>query len=167
MLQLPPGMKPNLINNMYERHHQMARMLLLGCTLEQVASAVGCSVSHVSNVKRSPIFQDKLQYLHTCADNRAIDAAVSIKTRLAADASANLDLLQDVRDGKLTNDVRLRTHVAQDLLDRAGHGKITKIEGKHAIAHLDSDALERVKELSRQLRDQQSSFDAQAVEEAA
>ena len=166
MLQLPPGMQGCLIRNMYERHHQMARMLLIGCTEEQVATAVGCSVSHISNIKRSPIFQQKMAYLRSRSDDRAIDVAASLGAR----AYKSLELLEQVRDGELTEDIRLRTHVAQDLLDRAGHGKITKSENRLSISHIDAEALDHIKARSYELRERLSNLpvtDAVLVEEAA
>lgn len=141
-----PGQRKYTIQHMWERHHQMARLLLLGYGNQEVAELLGCSPQNVSDVRNSPIFLEKLEALRERAD----EAAISIGARLEKGAHRSLALLEQIRDGEATNDIKLRAQVAQDLLDRAGHGKIQKVEGRHAIAHLDAEALERIKRLAHE-----------------
>jgi hypothetical protein len=144
---------------MWERHHQMARLLLLGYNNKEVAEFLGCSPQNVSDVRNSPVFQEKLEVLRGEADG----AAVAIGVKLEKGASRCLTLLEQIRDGEATQDIKLRAQVAQDLLDRAGHGKIQKIEGRHAVAHLDAEALERIKNRAHGRRE---AVEAEVVEEA-
>ena len=154
-----PSSRRYTLKHMWERHHQMARLLLLGYGNKEVADFLGCTPQNVSDVRNSPVFQEKMAALRDEADG----AAVSIGTKLEKGAAKSLHLLEGIRDGELTQDIKLRAQVAQDLLDRAGHGKIQKVEGRHAIAHLDAEALERIKSLAHSRREEP--VEAEFVEE--
>jgi len=154
----PPSERKYTLQHMWERHHQMARLLLLGYTNKEVAEVLGCTPQNVSDVRNSPVFQEKMAVLRDAADDEAVDVIGQMKK----DAGKSLRILEQMRDGELTQDAKLRAQVAQDLLDRAGYGKIQKVEGRHAVAYLDAEALERIKNLAHGRRE---AVEAEVVEE--
>lgn len=130
------------LQEMSGRHHEMARMMLLGWGNDEIALAMGLDKTRVSQVRNSPVMMRHLAMLSTARDSEA----VTVGKLLEEDAVKNVRLLQDIRDGEVPGaDVKLRSEVARDLLDRAGHGKITKVQGRLEHGHFIEGVLERVK----------------------
>lgn len=158
----PPEQRRYTLQHMWEKHHQMARLLLLGLNNIEVAEALNCSPQNVSDVRNSPVFQEKMLALRGQADHKVVNIAAV----LAGDSPKSVSLLQGIRDGELTEDIRLRAQVAQDLLDRAGHSKIVRSDSHVSVTHLDAEAIDRIKSLARGFK-RNDAVDAQLVEEAA
>ena len=156
----PPTLSVPANGNMFERHHQIARLLLLGLPQNKVAEVVGVSPTTITNLKSSPVFQHKMALLRARADDQALD----VSAEFLKDAHRSYKLLKSVRDGELSKDVPLRVRVAQDLLDRAGHSRIQKIEGRHAIAHLDGEAIEQIKRRAQEIREARANSGFSEVE---
>ena len=144
-----PTNKPWTLKHLWERHHQIKRLALLGFSNKDIAAQIGLSEVRVSIIRNSPVFVRELNKLSGRADDRALD----LQTLFVQDAHKNYALLAAVRDGELTDDVRVRVQVAQDLLDRSGHSKVQRIEGRFAHAHLDAEALERIKNMAKGRRE--------------
>lgn len=146
----------------------MARLVILGLSNVEVAKELGCTPQNVSDCRNSPIFQDKLALLRGVADESTVDVMKSLKE----DAPKSLALLQKVRDDDAV-DIALRTVVARDMLDRAGHGKITRVEGRHLHGHVveSADHLDEIKQRAHAARQtmiaETEVTDAELLEEAA
>ena len=143
MARIPqqPTAKPWSLQHMWERHHQMKRLFVMGLTNKEIAEQVGLSESRVSIIRHSPAFASELDKLSAQADMHTLD----VQAELGREALKSYQLLSRVRDGELTQDVKVRVQVAQDLLNRAGYSGIQK----HAVAHLDVEAIERIKQMAR------------------
>jgi hypothetical protein len=110
----------------------MKRYILLGLGNKEIAEIMGCSPQNVSDCRNSPIMQGEVAFLREGVDDIV---KVDIVQELQIDAPKSLALLQEIRDNE-ENNVRLRFAAAKDLLDRAGHGKINRVEGKNVNVHV-------------------------------
>jgi hypothetical protein len=128
----------------------MKRLIVLGLGNIEIAERMGCTPQNVSDCRNSPIMQEQIGFLRESADEGVID----IVEELRLDAPKSLRLLQEIRDNEEAG-VKLRFAAAKDLLDRAGHGKINRVEGKVAHAHIlaTDDEINAIKERARQARD--------------
>ena len=63
---------------MWDNHHEIARLLVLGLNNQDIAERVGCTPQTVSNVRDSPVVQDKLAILHAVRDVATGDLASEI-----------------------------------------------------------------------------------------
>ncbi len=145
-----PSQRGYTLQHMWERHHVMKRHILLGYGNKEIAEMMNCSPQNVSDCRNSPIMQGEVAYLREDADEKAVD----VVQELALDAPKSLRLLQEVRDNE-ENNVRLRFQAARDLLDRAGHGKINRVEGKVAHAHIlqTEEQIQEIKDRAREAKD--------------
>jgi hypothetical protein len=165
-----PDQRKYTLSHMFEKHHEMARLVYLGFSNIEIAEALGCTPQNVSDCRNSPVFQDKVAFLRGNRDEAAVDVGKALKE----DAPKSLALLQRVRDDENV-DLKLRSLVARDMLDRAGHGKIQKIEGRHLHGHVvqTEDHLNQIKERAREARKNMQEAetmevtDAEILEEAA
>jgi hypothetical protein len=159
VVPVQPSGRRYSVKRVNQRHHLMIRLMMLGLGNKEIATQLGVTPQNVSDVRNSPLVQEKLAFLQTKADVRTLD----VMDDLARDAGNNIALLKEVRDGKLTQDVRVRVQVAQDLLDRGGYGKVQKV--LRADASLDKDDLDRIKAMAARARERQlASVEAQTVE---
>ena len=125
--------KPFAIKKMWDRHHEIARRLVLGEKPTDIAKDLGITKETVSNTRNSPIVRDHISVLQAARDVECIDVAQEIK----ATAPKALKLLQDIlepdTDIGQSASPALKAHTARDLLDRAGHAPVRKFSGE--IAH--------------------------------
>ena len=79
--------------------------------------------------------------MHSERDAHCVDVALHIK-ELAPKALAVLEDVLDNEDASLG----LRSKVAQDLLDRAGHGALNKFQTQVSHIHMTRDDIEQIKQ---------------------
>jgi len=105
------------IQQLWERHHRMIYMRMLGKSNKAIAETLGVAPGNVSNVLNSEIAQRQLKLMQAAANVEV----VGLRVRLDRAAPKALDLLESVRDGKGEGEgasLPLRVQVSQDLLDR-------------------------------------------------
>ncbi len=130
------------VTEMWDIHHEIARMLLIGWKNVDIAKKLDVSAVMVSAVRNSPVVQEKLALMHKSRDADAIDVAKEIKDF----APVALNLLKDIVEGDGDGEqasIGLRGGMAKDLLDRAGHGAIQKSMG--LVGHLTAEDIEGLK----------------------
>ena len=134
------------VGQVWERHHKIKRMIFLGLNNKEIAEKVGCSPQAISLVRNSKVIKDQLAVMTAAADANAID----VRREIQELAPVCLDLLKDVvggnGDGKNAA-IGLRVRASQDILDRAGHGKVVRTENLHG--HFTADELEELKNSAR------------------
>lgn len=135
-----------VVSEMWERHHDIARRIALGQTNKQISEALGVTTVMVSNVRNSPVVKEKTQELVSRMDNEAVDVGKRIR-ELAPQALKVLE--QVLTDDDDTIPMSLKVKTAQDMLDRAGHAAIKKVEGKFMHGHFDREDLDEIKQLAR------------------
>ena len=75
----PSGNKNTRIKNLWEVHHEISRLLLLGYKNTRIAEAIGISKERVSQVRNDPLMQRKLALMRGARDNEAIEVADRMK----------------------------------------------------------------------------------------
>ena len=131
------------VSKIWELHDEIARRILLGQKSKIIAEALSCSVQTVSNVRNSPIIQDKLAIMRGARDAYTVDIARDIQ-EFAPEA---LKVLKQIVGGKgigASASPALRAKEANNWLDRAGHGAVKKEAVVHR--HLTSEEIEAIKE---------------------
>lgn len=139
------------VTDIWDRHHEMIRLMVLGWGNQEIASALGVTPQNVSDVRNSGIVRDRIAVLEAARDAATIDIAREIQE----EAGASLNLLRDIRAGRIEASIGLRASIAKDLLDRAGYSPVKKIQGEIINAHLTREDLEEIKKRARSAATQQ------------
>ncbi len=66
------------VAEMWEKHHEIARRLLLGEKNVDIARALNCTPESISSIKNSPVVQDKLTVMRAARDAGTIDLSKEI-----------------------------------------------------------------------------------------
>lgn len=143
----PPELKNSfVVAEMWDRHKEIARRIALGQKNTEIALALGVTEQSISQVRNSPVVQEKTADLQAQMDGVAIDVGKRIR-ELAPLALKTLEnILTDEED---TIPLSLKFKTATDLLDRAGHSAIRKVQGNVLHGHFTKDDLEEIKQLAR------------------
>ena len=131
------------VSKIWESHAEITRRILLGQKNTEIATAIGCSSMTVSNVRNSPVIQDKLAVMSGARDAYTVDIARDIQEF----APKALDLLKNIVLGKgigANASPALRAKESNNFLDRAGFGAVRKEQVLHA--HLTSEEIDQIKE---------------------
>jgi hypothetical protein len=144
MGRLPTGNRKYQITHLWEDHKEIARRLLMGEKAVDIADDMGYSPVTVSITRNSQIFKDHMAVLEAQRDADSVDVA----RRIQELAPVALQKLRTIMDDEDTSKA-LQTKIAMSLLDRAGHGAITKVTGMVAHAKLTPDDLQAIKERAR------------------
>lgn len=136
--RLPETHKQYQIEQMWELHHEVCRLALIGMKQVDIANHLGVSPVMVSYTLRSPIVQRQLNQLKAVRDIDAID----ISKEIQALAPKAVRVLEDMMDSELPN---LALSAAKDVLDRAGHAAVKTIRSENIHAHFSSDEIADIK----------------------
>ena len=140
----PPGVrKVWQVSTIWELHEEITRRILLGQKNVEVSKAVKCSAQTVSNVRNSPVIQDKLAIMRGARDAYTVDIARDIQEF----APKALDLLKDIIDAKgrgANADISLAARTAESWMDRAGHAPIRR--EARIVQHLTKDEIKEIKD---------------------
>lgn len=141
------------VQEMWQLHHEITRLALLGWKQAEIARKLSCTAATVSNVLNSRIVKDKLDMLRARRDASAVDVASAIQD-LAPKAVSLMAMMIDVEEETgaakfpgITPNVQLAA--ARDLLDRAGYGAVKKLQTENVHAHLSMDEVEEIKSRAR------------------
>ena len=130
------------VSRIWELHDEIARRILLGQKNTVIAEALSCTSQTVSNVRNSPVIQDKLSIMRGARDAYTVDIAKDIQEF----APTALELLKNIVLGKgvgASASPAFRAKEANTFLDRAGHVVIHKEQ--HVHAHLTTEEIEDIK----------------------
>ena len=137
----PNGHRQYEVTRLWDKHHEVIRLIVLGFGNKEIAELVGIGHHMISAIRNSEIPQRHIKVLQAARDSKCVD----VSRALLEDAPKSLQLLMDVRDGEEAADIRLRASVAQDLLSRAGYGKVQKVQGAVVHGVVSEETLARVK----------------------
>lgn len=156
----PTGTRQYTIQRVWERHHEIKRLLLLGLSNKVIAKRLGVTPQNISDVRNSPIFQEQLAVLEAARDAESVD----ISKVLLEDAPKSIKLLHDVRDGKLDATLQLKVSVAQDLLNRVPQtAKVTNVRGEIAHGIFTPEDINQMKERANEAKQRARVFQAEQV----
>lgn len=137
------GRKPTFdrkyeIQNMWQHHHEIVRLTLLGHKPKEIAERLQITPQTVSNTLNSRIVRDKLDIMRAQRDAVTVDVATAIAD-LAPKAVAAIGAMIE-KEG-ISDAVRL--NAAKDVLDRSGFKPREKHE--HVHAHMSAEEIEALK----------------------
>jgi len=102
-------------------HREIARRLVLGEIQADIARSLGMSESRMSIIVNSPLFKLELQRLAVSRD----EGVANVQQTLQAISPLALEVIE--RTMYSSKSETLKFAAAQDVLDRAGFGKTTKV----------------------------------------
>ena len=124
------------------------RRLVAGERPIEIASCLGMTTARLSIIMNSPIFKQELARLSTGADRGAIDVAGRIQeTSIKA-----MEILESLLDGRAVDKGMTsfqQAKLAQDMLDRAGHGAVQKRQVAVMSTVLTPEDIEELKRRKR------------------
>jgi hypothetical protein len=133
------------VSKIWDTHAEIIRRVTLGQKSSHIAESMGLTPAQVSNVRNSPIIQERLAVMQGARDAYTIDIARDIREF----APKALDLLKEILQGEGTSgqlaSPALKVSVAKDLLDRAGYAPIKSIDVRSVHAHLTKEDIEEMK----------------------
>lgn len=138
----PRSYEPKSLN---AQHHEILRLTLLGKSQVDIAAELGCTPQTVNIAVNSGLGRDQLSLLHAEADVNAVEIAQKIRET----APVALAAIQSIIESPdVSAAVRLKASI--DILDRAGHAPIKKVDVRKMSMELSADDLEGVKQLALQ-----------------
>jgi hypothetical protein len=143
MRKLMPGVprKTQLVREMNERHHEIARMVVLGYKNAEIAKDLNISQSFVSTVRNAPPVKEKVAILAGARDAGTVDIAKQIQMALPTCIKY---LSETIPDDDISDSLKSRN--AFGLMAIGGHGpsKNLNVRGVHAV--LTADDIKEIRE---------------------
>jgi hypothetical protein len=136
------------VGQLWELHHEVIRMLLLGMKQCDIATRLGISDCQVSKIKNSQIVKERLALMGAARDVDTIELSKDI----LAVAPQALRLLKNVIEGEeegKSATIGLRTKVAEGMLDRAGFGAVKKVQSDNVHTFYGSEEIELLKQRAK------------------
>jgi hypothetical protein len=130
------------LKKMKSIHKRIAEQVAVGSNDKTIAESLGVTTQMVAYTRKSRIVQEYLGLLEEDIRDDAIDVAREIQ-ELSPFAIRTIEttMLDPLTDRKL------RTELAKDILDRAGHSPVHRSEG--IVAHMTRNDIEEIKQRAR------------------
>ena len=148
------------VAEMTDRHHEIARMLLLGLSDAEVAKQAGISTNYVSTVRRSPVVKEQLTILRAARDRESVDVAIQIQEALPK-------CIEFLTETITSEDVSamLKSKNAFGLLSMGGFGptKNVSVKGVHAV--LTAEDISEIKNRGLSLGTEMGIVEAEVLKE--
>jgi predicted transcriptional regulator len=132
------------IQNIWDTHREIMRLLVTGMHHIDIARQMGVTQATVSNVANSAICKRQMNLMRDAADLDAVDVAKRIQ-EIAPIALQTLEEL--LCEGNETT----RFKTATDLLDRAGHAAVRTLRTESLSVHLTKDDIADIKNRAKQI----------------
>jgi predicted transcriptional regulator len=133
------------IQKLWDIHHEILRLLLLGWNKVEIAKTLGITPVMVSYTANSELARRQLEVMRGARDSEALDLSVEIK-RFAPEA---FETLQTILRDPNTHE-KHKIAIAMDALDRAGYAPPKVIEGRFMHAHFTAEEIEEMKKRSKE-----------------
>jgi transcriptional regulator len=128
------------IKQLWDHHHEILRLIVLGHTNVHIAEMLGCTPQNVSDTRNSPLGREFIERGRAARDAEM----ANIAARISAHIPKALKLLEDIIDGNYEGaSLSLRAKYASMHLGRGGFGEITKTATMNA--HLSADEIGAIK----------------------
>jgi len=133
------------VAKIWSQHEEIIRRLTLGQKNTEIASSMNLSKAQISNIRNSPIIQERLAIMKGARDAYTLDIARDIKEF----APKALEVLKQIVNGEDSSGLpigpSLKARVASDLLDRAGYAPVRNVQVQGAHVHLTKSDIEELK----------------------
>lgn len=128
------------ITHLWDKHHKMKRLALMGMSYKDIAVECGVARETVTQVMNSALMKRELEVLRTVLDSKAIDVGVKLR-EMNVQA---VKLLADIMENEEAPIV-LRAKIAMDNLSRTGFAPQVNIKGTFDHNHFTKEDLEQIK----------------------
>ena len=141
--KLVPGTvrKTQVVREMNERHHEIARMVILGYRNTEIAKILNISKEFVCAVRNAPPVKEQVAILAGARDAETVDVAKQIQLALPDCVKY---LIETVPDVEISDNLRSRN--AFGLLAVGGHGPAKNINVKGVHAVLTADDIKEIRD---------------------
>lgn len=146
----PDGNQHYKIKKMWESHHEISRLLLLGYNNQKIAQAIGITPQTVSNVRNDPIMKRKLALMGRARDKDAIEIsdrmkelepiAIEVFDKVMKTALDDSDGTARIEDDK---DIRRDAIASAKIIADHQHPKETKVE--HNVGYVTVEMIQEAK----------------------
>lgn len=146
--RMPTGQRKYEVQRLQQRHHEIARLSLMGFSNKDIALKLAVTPQTVSNCLNSRVIKDKVGRMRDERDTSTVNVAAVIKD-LDSDAVAELArfVVPGQKEG-IKDELRLKA--ALEILNRNGHAPPTVIHNQHLHAHMTAEDIEEIKQRSRE-----------------
>ena len=132
------------IQKLWDIHHEIVRLLLLGWQPVKIAETLGVTPVMVSYTANSELVKRRLEVMRGARDAEALDLSVEIK-RFAPEAFEMLQVIMRTSDSE-----KNKIAIAMDAMDRAGYAPPKVIEGRFLHAHFTTEEIEDMKRRAKE-----------------
>ena len=143
--------KSYIVTNMHERHHEISRMLLLGMQNVEIAKQLDCTEQSVSQVRNSPVVQDKLAIMKAARDVGAVD----ISKQILAMAPIALDRIKEsLETGRVLGKEASASEIvkqANGIIDRVEGKPTQRVDMRGQHVHFSLEDIDKIKERAKKL----------------
>jgi len=136
----PSGDRKYQVQHLWERHHKMLRLTLLGWQPRDIATELGCTVHTVTACVNSALGKRVLAEMQAVVDEKTIDVATKLQ-EMSMKAAAKLEAILDDEDTPRA----LQARIAMDNLDRTGHARQINVKGQFLHGVVTPELLEQIK----------------------
>jgi hypothetical protein len=140
------------VAEMWDKHHEIARRLVLGIESNtEIAKALGVTAQQVSNVKNSPVVQDKVVVMRAARDATTIDLSKDILEMAPIAIARMREALEDgtVKGKELSAEGILKQ--ANNIIDREVGKPTLRVDTRNVHGHFTMDDIDRIKAKAREL----------------
>lgn len=116
-----------MLRKLTPRHRDIARRLVLGQPVNEIALELGMNAASISALQRDPSFRSEVLDFERSLREKILGGAVMERLQSLAPRAAEVCI--SVLEGRLDGEdvpLRFRLDSAWDILDRTGFGKVTK-----------------------------------------
>jgi len=132
------------IEQMWDTHHEIVRLALIGMKYIDIASHLGISPVTVSYTLRSPIVARQLEQMRAVRDLGMIDIA----KKIAELAPRAVEVLEQLLDDPLPN---ISLKAAESILDRAGYAAVQRIKQDITVSHFTAKEIDDIKNRAKDI----------------
>ena len=133
---------------LHAKHREIIRLIVKGLPRDLIAKRTGYRADTIGRLMNSELIQQEVRALSEAQQADAIDIGEEIQKSAVNAVRFNAELITDETASK-----SLRHGAAKDMLDRAGHGKVLKVETQNSTTYFGKIGIEMLKASARQVRD--------------
>jgi hypothetical protein len=133
--------KTDGIQHLWNRHHEMKRLALLGWGHKEIATKLGVCPTTVTNCLNSAIMRRELDLARGAINSETVDIAKKLR-EMNVKAVAVLEEILDNEEAPVV----LRAKVAMDNLSRTGYAPQVNVRGTIEHHHLTAEDVEQIKQ---------------------